>query len=299
MTRSGAIYRDLIQSLNLVKDENRIKKKAIEISSQMDLKIGSATMLKNWSTCKPIYAIQIACEMLRVQFDRRCLLKSANTTEQDYYSSLSYIKKALGISSLIDFESLASRFGCPKLIPYAENMLEIFKEEWCKELSAASKRGIDWNGDIYKIAVFWCCCKNVGGQDRVSQDQLIGLQDFSTSRTEFQRTVKLVEKYCKTYISELKSQIKKGDLTITFIKSSPSKRKYVNDDYDYETGKERLKKCVVTQEDTDDELLDIIETRNKGSYTETKLYKDYLVWRKEIFGKIEAQLKMMMIDEQD
>ncbi|CAG8733836.1 18347_t:CDS:2, partial [Acaulospora morrowiae] len=36
----------------------------------------------------------------------------------------------------------------------------------------------------------------------------------------------------------------------------------------------------------------------KRSYTETKLYKDYLVWRKEIFGKIEAQLKMML-DEQD
>ncbi|CAG8476483.1 12354_t:CDS:2, partial [Acaulospora colombiana] len=251
MARGGAIYKDLIRSLNLAKEESRIQKKVIEISGQMDLKIGSAA-LKNWSTCRPIYAIQIACEMLRVPFDRKSLLKLANTTEQDYYSSLSYIKKTLGIYSLIDFESLASRFGCPKIIPYAESMLEIFKAEWSKELSAASKRGIDWDADIYKIAVFWCCCKSVGGQDRVSRDQLTSLHDFSASRTELQRTAKLIEKYCKNYINKLKSRTRKGDLVITFIKP-PSKRKHEDDKTENEQP-ERYEKVV--REDTDDKLLD-------------------------------------------
>ncbi|CAG8450973.1 20647_t:CDS:2, partial [Dentiscutata erythropus] len=127
----------------------------------------------------------------------------ANTKEQDYYSSLSYIKKILGISSSITFDSLASRFGCPRIIPYVENMLEIFKKEWCKDLSAAGKRGINWNDDIYKVAVFWCCSKIVGGQGRINQEELISSPDFSTSHLEFQRELNIV--FIKSYSSKRKN----------------------------------------------------------------------------------------------
>ncbi|CAG8450669.1 6730_t:CDS:2, partial [Diversispora eburnea] len=245
MTRNIDIYKDLIRTLNLTKDETRIKKKAAEISNQIDSKIGNVTVLKNWSICKPIYSIQISCEILRIKFDRKNFIMLANTKEQDYYSSLSYIKKILGISSSITFDSLASRFGCPRIIPYVENMLEIFKKEWCKDLSAAGKRGINWNDDIYKVAVFWCCSKIVGGQGRINQEELISSPDFSTSHLEFQRTTKFVEKYCKSYINDLKSKIKKGELNIVFIKSYSSKRKNIEE--------ENIKISKKIRETSDDE----------------------------------------------
>ncbi|CAG8782460.1 12684_t:CDS:2, partial [Cetraspora pellucida] len=205
--------------------EKRIKTKATEISSQMDVKIGNAPGFKDWSTCKPIYAVHIAHH---ISFDRKKLLKLANTTEQNYHSSLSYIKKILEIPSLISFDSLAAKFGCPKIIPYVETMFEIFKEEWVKDLSAANIREIDWNDDIYKIAVFGCCGKVFGAQSRINQ-QLINSPDISVSRPAFQNMTRLIEKYCKSYINELKSQIKNDGLA-TFMISPMKGSSYVSDE---------------------------------------------------------------------
>lgn len=210
----------------------------------------------------------------------------ANTKEQDYYSSLSYIKKIIGITSSITFDSLASKFGCPRIIPYVESMLEIFKEGWCEDLSAAGKRGVNWNDDIYKVAAFWCCCKIVGvinfilfssffssfffillihlslainlkGQGKVNQEELISSPDFSTSHLEFQRTTKLVEKYCNVYIKELKSKIKKGEINVAFVKSQPSKRKNIDDKIDRVS---KVRKISKKGEASDDESPKITET---------------------------------------
>lgn len=63
MARNEDIFKDLIRSLNITKDVTRIRKKAVEISSQIDSRIGNVTVLRNWSICRPIYAIQISCEM--------------------------------------------------------------------------------------------------------------------------------------------------------------------------------------------------------------------------------------------
>ncbi|CAG8588232.1 11669_t:CDS:2 [Dentiscutata erythropus] len=223
-TRNGIVFNNIIQSLDLSKDEKRIKAKATEISSQMDVKIGSAPGFKDWTICKPIYAVHIA---LRIPFDRKRPLKLANTTEQNYHSSLSYIRKRLEIPSLISFDSLATRFGCPKIIPYVETMFEIFKEEWVKDLSAANIKEIDWNDDIYKVAVFGCCCKVFGAQSRISQ-QLINSPDISISRLAFQNMTRLIEKYCKSYINELKSQIKNEGL-MTFMISPVKGNSYINE----------------------------------------------------------------------
>ncbi|CAG8653671.1 9802_t:CDS:2, partial [Cetraspora pellucida] len=262
-SHNGIVFNNLIQSLNLIKEEKRIKAKAIEISSQMDVKIGNAPGFKDWTTCKPIYVVHIACEILHISFDRKKLLKLANTTEQNYHSSLSYIKKILEIPSLISFDSLAAKFGCPKIIPYVETMFEIFKEEWVKDLSAANIREIDWNDDIYKIAVFGCCGKVFGAQSRINQ-QLINSPDISVSRPAFQNMTRLIEKYCKSYINELKSQIKNDGLA-TFMISPMKGNSYVSDVRD-RAGSGTMK--IV-------------------NFKETLLYNDYIVWRSKILEKIE------------
>ncbi|CAG8847552.1 32002_t:CDS:2, partial [Gigaspora margarita] len=223
-SRSGIVFNNIIQSLDLPKNEKYIKAKATEISSQMDAKIGSAPACFS-NDYLPLF--QYLTSRLRIPFDRKRLLKLANTTEQNYHSSLSYIRKILEIPSLISFDSLAAKFGCPKIIPYVERMFEIFKEEWVKDLSAANIREIDWNDDIYKVAVFGCCCKVLGAQSRISQ-QLIISSDISISRPAFQNMTRLIEKYCKSYINELKSQIKNEGL-MTFMISPVRGNRYINE----------------------------------------------------------------------
>lgn len=97
-------------------------------------------------------------QRLKIPFDKRSIVKLASTTEQNYSSSLSYIKKNLNISTL-SFELLASRFGCPKTLPYLESMFEIFKNNWTKDLTSANIKAIDWDDDVFKVAIFWCVCK--------------------------------------------------------------------------------------------------------------------------------------------
>ncbi|RIB21149.1 hypothetical protein C2G38_2034655 [Gigaspora rosea] len=289
-SRNGIVFNNIIQSLDLPKDEKYIKAKATEISSQMDAKIGSAPGFKDWTICKPIYAVHIACEILRIPFDRKRLLKLANTTEQNYHSSFSYIRKILEIPSLISFDSLAAKFGCPKIIPYVERMFEIFKEEWVKDLSAANIREIDWNDDIYKVAVFGCCCKVLGAQSRISQ-QLINSSDISISRPAFQNMTRLIEKYCKSYINELKSQIKNEGL-MTFMIAPMRGNSYIN-----EVNEGSIKKRT-RQDDDDDDDRDQKEESSFGdragsgtmkivNFKETPLYNDYIVWRSKILEKIE------------
>lgn len=95
---------------------------------------------------------------LRIPFDKRSIVKLASTTEQNYYSSLTYVKKTLNMSTL-SFDLLATRFGCPKTLQYLESMFEIFKNNWTKDLTNANIKAIDWNDDAFKVAIFWCVCK--------------------------------------------------------------------------------------------------------------------------------------------
>jgi hypothetical protein len=93
--------------------------------------------------------------------NKQSIVKLASTTEQNYYSSLSYIKKVLNITTL-NFELLVTRFGCPKISPYLESMFEIFKNNWSEKLTNANILAIDWDGGTFKVAIFWCVCKIFG-----------------------------------------------------------------------------------------------------------------------------------------
>ncbi|RIA88752.1 hypothetical protein C1645_227296 [Glomus cerebriforme] len=157
--RNTTIFTNLIRELGL-QVEVEIKTKALELQKEVDRKI-DAKLMTHWHSCKPVLCIHIACEMLRVPFDKHSIVKLASTTEQNYYSSLSYIKKALDIP-LLNFDSLTTRFECPKALPYLETMFEIFKINWTQQLTNANIETIDWDDVVFQVAVFWCVCKTFG-----------------------------------------------------------------------------------------------------------------------------------------
>lgn len=61
-------------------------------------------------------------------------------------------------------------------------------------------------------------------QNRITLQELIDLPEVTTTRSESNKYTKLVEKYCKSYIDELKSQ-KKAGLRLALKKPLPLKKK--------------------------------------------------------------------------
>ncbi|CAG8497051.1 6488_t:CDS:2 [Funneliformis mosseae] len=331
MTRRNTIaFTNVIRELNLQNDEAAIKEKASELQKEVDRKI-NARLMSHWPSCKPVLCIHIACEILRIPFDKDSIVKLASTTEQNYYSSLSYIKKTLVISTLT-FDLLASRFDCPKTLPYLESMFEIFKNNWSQKLTNANLRTIDWDNPVFKVAIFWCIYKTFGGQNQISQQELIDLPEVTITRVELNKHTKLVETHCKSYIAELKSQKKLTGRRITFKKPIPLKKKSKpkNDDEDKmnysgkgkrgrkrpfqedddieesnnkyskveETSKsfEKDKRQAVESEE-EDEISCIGPMNSQGemkivNYWETRLYDDYLDWRESIIEKISERMDM-------
>ncbi|CAB4440551.1 unnamed protein product [Rhizophagus irregularis] len=315
LRRNTTIFTNVIRELGLQNDEVEIKTKAFEIQKEVERKIDSK-LITHWHSCKPALCIHVACEMLKIPFDKRSIVKLASTTEQNYSSSLSYIKKNLNISTL-SFELLASRFGCPKTLPYLESMFEIFKNNWTKDLTNANIKAIDWDDDVFKVAIFWCVCKAFKDlQNRITLQELIDLPEITITRAESNKYTKLVETYCKSYIDELRSQ-KKAGLRLALKKPVPLKKKSKpkgNESKTNDNGKETKRgrkrklqdeeKNVQHEEDEDgeetisksvdneeEEISCIGSCVSQGemkivNYWETQLYSDYLDWREKIMQKI-------------
>ncbi|CAI2175808.1 17448_t:CDS:2 [Funneliformis geosporum] len=320
--RNTNVFMNVIRELNLQNDETAIKAKAYELQKEVDRKI-NARLMSNWPSCKPVLCIHIA---LRIPFDKDSIAKLASTTEQNYYSSLSYIKKTLVISTL-NFDLLASRFDCPKILPYLESMFEIFKINWSQKLTNANLRTIDWNNPVFKVAIFWCICKTFGGQSQISQQELIDLPEVTITRVELNKYTKLVETHCKSYIAELKSRKKLSGCRITFKKPIPLKKKkskpkeddkmndsgkgkrgrkrtFQDDDIEEESNNKYSKveetsksfeKCNRQAVESEDEITCIGPMNSRGemkivNYWETQLYDDYLDWRESIIQKISERM---------
>ena len=60
------------------------------------------------------------------------------------------------------FDLLATRFECPGTLSYLESMFEIFKNNWTQKLTNANLGAIDWNDDVFKVAIFWRIFKIFG-----------------------------------------------------------------------------------------------------------------------------------------
>ncbi|GBC08117.1 hypothetical protein RclHR1_07910006 [Rhizophagus clarus] len=323
LRRNTAIFTNVIRELGLQNDEVEIKTKAYEIQKEVERKIDSK-LITHWPSCKPALCIHVACETLRIPFDKRSIVKLASTTEQNYYSSLSYVKKTLNISNL-SFDLLATRFGCPKTLQYLESMFEIFKNNWTKDLTNANIKAIDWNDDVFKVAIFWCVCKAFKDlQNRITLQELIDLPEVTITRAESNKYTRLVEKYCKSYIDELRSQ-KKAGVRLALKKPVPLKKRSKpkgnegkTNDNSKETRRGRKRKLQDEEtesnniqhesqheddsksvdkgiEPEEEEISCIGPSSSQGemkiiNYWETQLYIDYLDWREKIMQKISKRM---------
>ncbi|CAG8522543.1 2011_t:CDS:2 [Ambispora leptoticha] len=205
-----------LRSLNLAHEDSSLLDKAHEILQQVNAKDPHNTF-KLGAACKPLICIQLACESLDITFNTKNALKLAQVSRKNYVSLVEALKSKLDMETNLTFEVLGIKFGCQPIVKQAEKMYEDFLENWANSLSAGERENIDWNKNIYKVAIFYSCCRAL--RIRVSKNDLLSsLNSYSFTPVELNRLIKLVEEHCKSFIEDLSAQ-KKGSPI-----KSPSKK---------------------------------------------------------------------------
>lgn len=164
--------------------------------------------------------------------------------QSQYLKCLAKARTALAVSAPdVSFNTVAVRLGATQLIPTAEGILESFKENYAKDLTAVQRKSFNWETPDLLVAIFYVCCKFVvsrhGFQPRfflctfnIQRFQMkLGKREASAlapNPTQFNKFVQLVEEYCKEELKELKAGKKSERKT---PKRTPS-RKRLNIDID-------------------------------------------------------------------
>ncbi|KAG9302120.1 hypothetical protein G9A89_020554 [Geosiphon pyriformis] len=302
MSEKHQLYH-LIKSLNLEHEDSALPKKACQFFQEINAKNPHSTLTSSL-TCKLLICIQLACESLGISYNRKNLLNLSQITPSKYNATLDAVKSFFKLGSLT-FEALGVQFGCQMVVEHAEVMFEFFQTEWVKSLSAGQREKVDWNKNVHKMAVFWCCCKALG--IRISKDELLACQN-SCSNSDLNTHIKFVESNCKSLIEDLRSQ-NKG----TPIKS-PSKKSSLAQKASPKTPTKRSRKSHSPQTSGSTNKI-LVERKNNQIYEEeyqkesyymrkrkynpfsfgemiandklTREYQDYLNWRKEILMQLE------------
>ncbi|CAG8633781.1 10804_t:CDS:2 [Ambispora gerdemannii] len=283
-----------LRSLNLVHEDSSLLDKAYEILQQVNAKDPHNTF-KLGAACKPLICIQLACESLDITFNTKNAIKLAQISPKKYASFVEVLKSKLDMKSNLTFEVLGIKFGCQTIVKQAEEMYKNFIENWANSLSAGERENIDWDKNIYKVAIFYSCCKAL--RIRMAKKELLSSMNSYFSQVDLDCLIKLVELHCKSFIDDLSVQKKGSPIKSPSKKNTtttPSRTSQITPttppptpSLSKEKRKPNISYLLETVEDNKENNHSVNGNMIDPLYTKSQ-NKDYMDWRQQILGKINS-----------
>ncbi|KAJ1722878.1 Origin of replication complex subunit 6 [Coemansia erecta] len=110
--------------------------------------------------CRQAVAIQLACEILSIEFNEVAASSISAVSSRTYLMCVQEARVALGLNRNITLEELDVQFGPPRgVIEACRDMLAEFKVKLVATMPASVSRSINWNDSVYIVGVFSVVCK--------------------------------------------------------------------------------------------------------------------------------------------
>jgi origin recognition complex subunit 6 len=154
---SDAIIPSVIRAAGI--DEGRSLGKSREILRLLNMKM-PVGCLKKAETCRHVLAIEIACRLLNIDFNKDRLLSQALVQPKVYQEALVSCKNILNLkwesASVVDV--LAVQFGL-QLKPLAFHVLDQYKTRYVDKLDKVRQQYIDISAPVYQAAAFFVAAR--------------------------------------------------------------------------------------------------------------------------------------------
>ena len=145
---------------NALIDSSLVMGKAREILRLLNMRMPSGC-LKKAEACRHIIAIEIACRMTNISFDKNKLVAQAPVNSKVYQDTLLKCKNVLNLkweaSSVIDV--LAVQFGL-QLKTVATTVLEQYRVLYVDKLEKIRQAHVDLTSPVYQAAAFYVGAKS-------------------------------------------------------------------------------------------------------------------------------------------
>lgn len=136
-----------------------VTSKANEILRKMDIKLPTGCS-RQVDSSRHVLAVELACRLLRVVFDRSSLISIASVSENDYSKALLTVKGILNLQwqAVPVLEMLGIKYG-NALVSSAIRVLEQYRKEYVDKLDLAVRANIDLSHSVYLASAFFVAAK--------------------------------------------------------------------------------------------------------------------------------------------
>ncbi|KAJ1861056.1 Origin of replication complex subunit 6 [Coemansia sp. RSA 486] len=160
------------------------------------------------SLCRQTIAIQLACEVLSIEFNEAAASSLSGVTPRSYNTCAKEVRTALGLNKSITLEELDVQVGPPPgVVDAARALHSEFKRQISMTIPAAVSRTMNWGDSVYIASVFYVACKYM-------KKRVIGkaklLEIASVKLPVLNAAVAKIESLCKTIIKS----IEQGDFDV-------------------------------------------------------------------------------------
>ncbi|KAI9283220.1 hypothetical protein BY458DRAFT_3653 [Sporodiniella umbellata] len=255
--------RDCLERLHLG-DNKRVFSQSERHLAKLNSLAGKA--LNKGPNCKPVVAIQLACEDLQLyDWNLNLAAQLAGCSVKAYGEVLSAARKQLDIQPAIAMNTLVTALGSTTMLSFAESLWAEFEERYRASLTGEKKNNVDEELRLscWKGAIVFCCAKAFS--DKLSKDSLCRL--CSCSQKELNACIKIVESTCSKKLGEMKEDSR-----------TPKRKRAKETEVSGETSRPKRKFNPVSG------ISSMVDQRD---YTTTKKYKDYKVWHKTMIEQLE------------
>ncbi|KAG1474218.1 hypothetical protein G6F56_000487 [Rhizopus delemar] len=253
--------RDCLERLHL-SDNKKLTSQSQGLMDQLNSLAGKA--INKGPNCKPVIAIQLACESLQLyDWNLNLAAQLAGCSVKAYGDALSAARKQLDIQPTIALNTLVTALGSTTMLTFAEKLWDDFEKRYKDSLTGTKKDHIDQELELscWKGAVIFSCAKAFG--DKLNKDNLSRL--CSCNQKELNVCIKAVEEVCSKQLAEFKEESR-----------APKKRKI----------KEVVEETVKSNKKFNP-VSGISSMVDRRDYRTTKRYKDYMIWHKNMVQQLE------------
>ncbi|KAI9303027.1 hypothetical protein BJ944DRAFT_166155 [Cunninghamella echinulata] len=147
-----------------LKEDTKLRERAEYYLGECMNKVPSKIFDKG-PNCQLVISIQLAYESLgQFGWDTTLAAELAICSQKAYESTLTIVKKHLGLQTIITFETLGVTFGSTTLSSHAHNIWSYFIEKYLSSLGPAQQISVkeQLQQPVWKAATFYVCSRAVG-----------------------------------------------------------------------------------------------------------------------------------------